>query len=87
MSHRLRLSVTAETPDLLRPQIDFVQKTVEHLGLASIGVPDTEADDLIATYAVAARAQDAEVFIATNDKDLFQLVDERCCIYSTNKCK
>src|SRR5882724_8361997 len=27
----------AETPDLLRPQFDFVRDTVEHLGLASIG--------------------------------------------------
>jgi len=75
----------AETPDLLRPQIGFVQETVEYLGLASIGVPDTEADDLIAAYAVAARAQGDEVVIATNDKDLFQLVDGGCVIYSTNK--
>ncbi len=75
----------AETPAQLGPQIDFVRDTVEFLGLASIGVDDTEADDLIGTYAVAARAQDAEVIIATNDKDLFQLVDDKCRIYSTNK--
>lgn len=75
----------AETPDLLRPQIDFVRKAVEWMGLASIGVPDTEADDLIASYCVAARAEGAEVVVATNDKDLFQLVDGGCWIYSTNK--
>ena len=75
----------AETPDLLRPQISFVREAVEWLGLASIGVPDTEADDLIAVYAVEARAQGGEVVIATNDKDLFQLVDDGCRIYSTNK--
>jgi DNA polymerase-1 len=39
----------------------------------------------MATYAVAARAQGGEVVLATNDKDLFQLVDEGCCVYSTNK--
>lgn len=74
-----------ETPEDLRHQIDFVQKHVADMGLASIGVPDTEADDLIATYAVVARAQGGEVVLATNDKDLFQLVDEKCCVYTTNK--
>ena len=48
-------------------------------------MPDTEADDLIAAYAVAARARGDAVVIATNDKDLFQLVDEKCHVYSTNK--
>ena len=75
----------AEMPDAMRPQIRFIRDIVPLLGLASIGVPDTEADDLIACYAKAARARGDEVVIATNDKDLFQLVDEKCTIYSTNK--
>jgi DNA polymerase I len=75
----------AETPELLRPQIDFVRHAVSLMGLASLGVPDTEADDLIAVYTLAARAKGAEIILATNDKDLFQLVDDRCRVYSTNK--
>ena len=75
----------AAMPDAMRPQIAFIRDIVPLLGLASIGVPDTEADDLIACYAKAARARGDEVLIATNDKDLFQLVDEKCSIYSTNK--
>lgn len=74
-----------EMPVEMRPQISFIREITPLLGIASIGVPDTEADDLIAAYAVAARARGDAVVIATNDKDLFQLVDEKCHVYSTNK--
>ncbi len=74
-----------EMPQPMRPQLDFIRKLTPLLGLASIGVEDTEADDLIAAYATAAAARGDEVILATNDKDLFQLVDERCRVYSTNK--
>ena len=75
----------AEMPDEMRPQLRFIQQLVPHLGFASLGLPDTEADDLMATYACVARARGDEVVIATNDKDLFKLVDDRVRIYSTNK--
>ena len=74
-----------ETPADLRPQIEALIRMVPALGLQSIGVPDTEADDLMATYATVARARGDEVILATNDKDLFQLVDDKCFVYSTNK--
>ncbi len=74
-----------ETPDELRPQIDALRDLVPLIGLKSIGVPDTEADDLMATYATVAKARGDEIILATNDKDLFQLVDDRCFVYSTNK--
>jgi len=44
---------------------------------------NTEADDLIATYALAAVREGAEVVIATNDKDILQLVSPSIRIYST----
>lgn len=72
----------AETPETLSPQIDFLRTLVPKMGLASVAVPDTEADDLIASYAMAACG---EVILATNDKDLFQLVNERVRVYATNK--
>ena len=75
----------AEMPDEMRPQLKFIQQLVPHLGFASVGLPDTEADDLMATYASVARARGDEVVIATNDKDLFQLVDDHVRVYSTNK--
>jgi DNA polymerase-1 len=76
----------AEMPDDMRPQLDYIQrKLAPLLGFQSLGLPETEADDLIATYAHQAAAKAIEVVIATNDKDLFQLVGDRVKIYSTNK--
>lgn len=75
----------AEMPDLMRPQLTFIQNIVPMLGFASLWLPDTEADDLMGTYAVAARARGDDVVLATNDKDLFQLVNGNVKVYSTNK--
>ncbi len=75
----------AEMPDLMRPQLTFIQRIVPLLGLASLSLPDTEADDLMASYAVAAQARGDEVVLATNDKDLFTLVNDRVKVYSTHK--
>jgi 5'-3' exonuclease len=75
----------AEMPDQMRVQLDFIQKAMPPLGLASIKVDDTEADDLMATYTCEARRKGHEVVLATNDKDLFQLVDDACWVYTTNK--
>lgn len=75
----------AEMPDDMRQQLDPIQQIVPALGLASIMVTNTEADDLMATYACEARRKGHEVVLATNDKDLFQLVDDKCSVYTTNK--
>ena len=75
----------AEMPDTMRPQLTFIQNLVPFLGFASLSLPDTEADDLMASYAVAATARGDEVVLATNDKDLFQLVNGKVKVYSTNK--
>jgi DNA polymerase-1 len=75
----------AEMPDEMRPQLTFIQNLVPMLGFASLGLPDTEADDLMASYAIAAQERGDEVVLATNDKDLFQLVNDHVRVYSTNK--
>ena len=75
----------AEMPELMRQQLTFIQKIVPLLGFASLDLPDTEADDLMASYAVAARERGDNVVLATNDKDLFQLVNDHVKVYSTNK--
>ncbi len=74
-----------ETPDDLVPQIEEIRELMPHCGLASLGLADTEADDLMASYAVAASAAGIETVLATNDKDLFQLVNDKVGIYSTAK--
>jgi DNA polymerase-1 len=75
----------SEMPDEMKPQLTFIQKIVPLLGFASLGLRDTEADDLMASYTCAARGLGHEVVLATNDKDLFQLVDEKVKVYTTNK--
>lgn len=72
-------------PDDMRPQEAWLQKNIPLFGLASLCLPDTEADDLIASYTRAAVAAGHEVVIATNDKDILQLTSPRISIYSTAK--
>ena len=72
-------------PDDLRPQEIWLQQNVPLFGLASLSAPNTEADDLIASYAVSALAGGADVVIATNDKDIMQMVSDRVKIYATVK--
>jgi DNA polymerase-1 len=74
-----------EMPDEMKPQLGFIQQLVPQLGFASLGLPGAEADDLIAAYTRAATARGDEVVLATNDKDLFQLVGDGVRVYSTNK--
>ena len=75
----------AEMPDDLRPQEKWLQARVSLFGPASLSVQNTEADDLIASYARAAEAAGGPVAIATSDKDLFQLASDSIRIYSTAK--
>jgi DNA polymerase-1 len=75
----------AEMPAEMRPQLGFIRELVPLLGFRSVSLPDTEADDLMASYACAAVRNKIKVILATNDKDLFQLVDDNVRIYTTNK--
>src|SRR5712691_850833 len=73
-------------PQPMVPQLDFIQKTLTPLlGFKNISLPNTEADDLMGCYAIAARKRNFEVVLATNDKDLFQLVDAGVKVYTTAK--
>lgn len=75
-----------EMPELMRPQLDFIKdELTQRMGFQGVCLPDTEADDLMASYCCAARRRGDEVVLATNDKDLFQLVDEHVKVYTTNK--
>jgi len=75
-----------EMPAPMVPQLDYIQKLTPFLGFKNISLPNTEADDLMGCYAVAAcRRKGMEVILATNDKDLFQLVGPCVKVYSTAK--
>ena len=76
-----------EMPKPMVPQLQFIQETLTALlGFRNISLPNTEADDLMGCYAIAARKRPKmEVVLATNDKDLYQLVGPCVKVYSTAK--
>jgi 5'-3' exonuclease len=75
-----------EMPMPMIPQLEFIQKLTPWLGFRNISRADTEADDLMGCYAVAACARAGmEVVLATNDKDLYQLVGPCVKVYTTAK--
>lgn len=62
-----------ETPDALEVQVPVIRDVLASLGLAVVGAPGYEADDVIGTLATDAGMP---VDIVTGDRDLFQLVDD-----------
>jgi 5'-3' exonuclease len=74
-----------EMPAPMVPQIDYIQKLMPALGFRNLSLPDTEADDLMGCYAIKAAERGIETILATNDKDLYQLVNSKVKIYSTAK--
>jgi 5'-3' exonuclease len=74
-----------EMPEELKVQQDPVRELIACLGVTSVSLPQTEADDLIASYVIAAQAQGIESIVATNDKDIMQLVSDKVKIYSVAK--
>jgi 5'-3' exonuclease len=74
-----------EMPADLEAQLSRMRELITLIGFASVSSPDTEADDLMASYAIAARQRGWESILATADKDLFQIVCPEVRVYSTNK--
>ena len=75
-----------EMPLPMVPQLDFIQKLTPLLGFKNISLPNTEADDLMGCYAMAAcKCKGMEVVLATNDKDLYQLIGPCVKVYTTAK--
>jgi len=75
-----------EMPLPMVPQLDFIQKLTPLLGFKNILLPNTEADDLMGCYAMTAcKRKGMEVVLATNDKDLYQLIGPCVKVYTTAK--
>ncbi len=64
------------SPEPFRGQVELIQDVLAALRIPSIEVDGYEADDVIATMARQARAQEFETLIITGDRDAFQLVDD-----------
>ena len=62
-----------EVPDPLEVQVPIIREVLAAVGIAVVGAPGYEADDVIGTLATAAGQP---VDVVTGDRDLFQLVDD-----------
>ncbi|MFC5729943.1 MULTISPECIES: 5'-3' exonuclease [Nocardioides] len=62
-----------EVPDPLEVQVPIIREVLRAFGIAVIGAPGYEADDVIGTLATDAGQP---VDVVTGDRDLFQLVDD-----------
>lgn len=66
-----------EVPEALLAQVPVIVDLLAALGIARVGVPGYEADDVIGTLTTRAVEQGTgPVDIVTGDRDLFQLVDD-----------
>jgi DNA polymerase-1 len=77
----------ASRPDLLREQWPALEPLVDAFGYRNLKVDGYEADDVIASLAEVAKAQDPpiEVMVVTGDRDAYQLVDEQVRIMTTSR--
>jgi 5'-3' exonuclease len=74
-AHRVADAATdaEEVPDTLEPQVPVIAEVLAAFGIARVGSPGFEADDVIGTLATRA---DVPTDVVTGDRDLFQLVDD-----------
>ncbi len=73
-----------EMPADLNAQFPLIREYLAAAGITDIQIDGEEADDIMATQAVFAK-QTGEVLLATSDKDLFQLVDDRVAVIPPTK--
>ena len=77
-SHRVEVEANngpdiEEVPDPLEAQVPVIREVLDAFGIAVVGAPGYEADDVIGTLATGAGMP---VDVVTGDRDLFQLVDD-----------
>jgi len=70
----------AATPTDFRGQVSLVKEVLDALRVPRVSRPGFEADDVIATLATQAAADDMDVLIVTGDRDAFQLVSDRVTV-------
>jgi DNA polymerase I len=71
-------------PGELAEQLDEIQAYLKAAGVASVCLPNTEADDLIATIVRGSVSWAKQVVIASADKDFMQLVNDQVGLANPN---
>ena len=79
-AHRLAADGGEDVPAALSVQIPIIVEVLAALGIARVGSPGFEADDVIGTLTARERSRPVPervpVEVVTGDRDLFQLVDD-----------
>ncbi len=70
----------AKTPEEFKGQIEVIKATLDAIGIEWLTVEDFEADDIVATLAHRATQEGMHAFMASGDKDAYQLVTEGCTL-------
>lgn len=70
-------------PDDLRMQVEPLHAIIQAMGIPLLVVPGVEADDVIGTLALQAKAQGMHTIISTGDKDMAQLVCDEVTLINT----
>lgn len=68
-------------PEDLILQFPIIREALEAFNVKILEEDGVEADDIIAAYAKAAKKAGFEVIIASSDKDLMQLVDDKITLF------
>ncbi|NBD09579.1 DNA polymerase I [Corallococcus silvisoli] len=74
-------------PEDLTPQFPLIRKVGDVLNLPSLDAEGWEADDVIGTLALQAKAAGFQVLVVTSDKDFMQIVDEDITLFDPAKNK
>lgn len=72
-----------EMPDDLKPQVPYVKKFTELMGIKALEHPGFEADDIIGTLTKIGLEHDVEIKIVSGDKDFAQLVGPKVTMIDT----
>ena len=75
----------SEMPEDLQPQIPIITEIIEAFGIPVVSQEGWEADDVLATLARRAEAEQIETCIVTGDKDARQLVSPLIRLYNVRK--
>lgn len=72
-------------PDVFTSQLPLIREVLDVLEIRQLTAPGFEADDVIATLATRAEAEDWNVFVVTGDRDSFQLIDDSITVLYTRR--
>jgi DNA polymerase-1 len=74
-----------ETPADFRSQLSLIFEVLDALGIRRLSLSGYEADDIIATLATEATADDMGVLIVSGDRDVLQLVSDDVTVLMTRR--